>query len=97
MSKEDTLTDHRVVYASRDHACLECDGVIVHARRAGNRIEARTLGPGGPMSGDAIARSDNGIWTIPPSDAEFRIIDEMFERASSLLREKASAERASSI
>jgi hypothetical protein len=89
------MNECRIVYASGDRVCLEMDGVVVHAERAGGWIEARTSGSGGPMSGELFARSEKGAWVVAPTDADFHKVDDMFERASRILRERGEATRAS--
>jgi hypothetical protein len=88
---ETTMNECRIVYASKDRVCIEMDGVVIHAEREGNWIEARTSGTGGPMSGDLFAKSEKGLWVVAPSDADYHRIDEMFAQASRILREREDA------
>jgi hypothetical protein len=85
------MNEFKTIYASSDRVCLGVDGIIIHAERKGKWIEARTLGTGGPMSGDLIAKSENGLWVVSPSDPDFQKINDVFGAASRILRERSEA------
>lgn len=81
------MNEIRIVYSSGDRVCLAKGDVVVTAERNENSLEAHRVGTGGPMSGELLARSVNGLWETGPDEAVDVLVDEMFAMASRLLRE----------